>query len=172
MKVKKIMNAKTLLSCKLTAIGAVVGLLTLIRAQSTLGQSYSGQATVINLSHIHSQPIPGPIVICDTGPLPSIGGNLTVSFGGTNAFGGALVFQNASASTAGAGGQANSQASVQNFTLELLDANGGVDTLTPPFIGPNANPPLPPSGPTIGGRPLISGLGLNVPSPLGTPPAH
>src|SRR5260221_10798312 len=134
------MNAKTLLSCKLTAIGAVVGLLTLIRAQSTLGQSYSGQATVINLSDIHSQPIAGPIVICDTGPLPSIGGNLTVSFGGTNAFGGALVFQNASASTAGAGGQANSQASVQNFTLELLDANGGGGTPPPAFLRANPDP--------------------------------
>ena len=40
--------------------------------------NYSGQATVINITDVHA-PIPGPIVICDTGPLPPSGGFLQAS---------------------------------------------------------------------------------------------
>jgi len=36
------------------------------------GTYYSGQATVINMTDAHNYP--GPIVICDTGPLPTSGG--------------------------------------------------------------------------------------------------
>lgn len=53
----------------------------LLRAQLVLGQpsqstgvSYSGQATVVSLTDIHN--FSSPIVICDTGPLPSSGGTL------------------------------------------------------------------------------------------------
>lgn len=140
-------------------IGIVAGLLAMLGVQSALGQSYSGQATVINLSDIHNQPIPpGGIIFCDTGPLPGIGGNLSVSVAGTNAYNGALAFQNASAATVGASSQANSQASVQSLTLEFMDANGGANTLTVDSISVSASAICDTNGPVVGGSSQISGL--------------
>src|SRR6185295_790670 len=70
-------------------------------AQAT-GNTYSGQATVINITDIH-QPFPGPIVICDTGPLPSTGGFLEASVLETNVANGELTLELAHATTSGDG---------------------------------------------------------------------
>src|ERR1700722_20212551 len=102
------------------------------------GVSYSGRATVVNISNIH-EPAPNPIVVCDTGPLPSTGGNLSVSFGSGNIYGGVL-FSNASATTSGQNAQSASVASVQSFTLIFQDMSGGANhTLTAASISANAS---------------------------------
>src|SRR5690242_7789237 len=70
----------------------------------TTATSYSGQATVVNLGNIHN--FPSPIVICDTGPLPSSGGSLEATVSDTNVNNGALTFDTADAFTTGDGNQA------------------------------------------------------------------
>src|ERR1700722_7621071 len=117
----------------------------LLRAQVlTLGNaqlqatavSYSGQATLVTLSDIHN--FPSPIVIGDTGPLPSSGGTLEVSILDTNVDGGALTFDTAKAFTTGDGSEARSDTSINDFQLQIMATNGMVTILTADFIGSEA----------------------------------
>src|SRR6266478_1083323 len=84
--------------------------------------NYSGQATVINITDVHA-PIPGPIVICDTGPLPPSGGFLQASVMETNVANGALTCELARATTRGDGPEAISASSVNNFYIEIMAAD-------------------------------------------------
>jgi hypothetical protein len=143
----------------ITAGAGFAVLLALLGAQSTLGQSYSGRATVVNISDI-SQPSTNPIVIADTGPLPGSGGDLSVLIGSANYYDGAVTLQNASVSTSGTNDTSVSAASVQNFSLEFTDMSGDgvVHILTAASISANATANLSSSGVTVSGSSQITGL--------------
>jgi len=152
------MSSNQFWSPKLAAISAITGLLALIGTATLHAQSYSGQATVVNISNIH-QPSPVPIIIADTGPLPGTGGNLSVTVASANVDGGAVTLQNATASAVGQGGQSSSQASVQNFSLEFMDmVSGAAHTLTAVSISASATAACISNGPAIGGTSQVSGL--------------
>ncbi len=69
--------------------------------EGTSGITYSGQATVVDLTDIHN--FPSPIVICDTGPLASGGGFLEATVTETNVDNGALTFNQSRATCSGNG---------------------------------------------------------------------
>lgn len=98
--------------------------------------SYSGQATVCNLGNIHN--FPSPIVICDTGPLPSSGGTLEATVLETNVDNGALTFDTADAITTGDGDQSRSSISVNDFHLTMLAADGTITTVNANHIASSA----------------------------------
>jgi len=129
-------------------------------AQAT-GNTYSGQATVINITDIH-QPFPGPIVICDTGPLPSTGGFLEASVLETNVANGELTLELAHATTSGDGAAATSQTSVNNFTVMIMAADGTESSLRADFIGSQAMASCEPNGKVdLSGSVDIQGLVVN-----------
>ena len=143
------------------AISAAAGLLALTGVQSALGQSYSGEATVININHI-SYPSTNPIVIADTGPLPNSGGNLSVSVASSNAYNGALTLQNASAAASGQNSASVSAASVQNLSLEFQDmTSGATHTLTVSSISANASATCTASGVSVSGSSQVAGLAID-----------
>src|SRR2546422_3642027 len=91
------------------------------------GISYSGQATVINITDIHNNP--SPIVICDSGPLPSAGGFLEASATETSVADGALTFDMANAETSGDGPEARSETCLNNLFLEIMASDRVTSTL-------------------------------------------
>jgi len=125
------------------------------------GVSYSGQATVIDVTDIH-QPFPGPIVICDTGPLPSAGGLLEASVTETNIASAALMLEMAQASCSGEGPLTTSASSMQNLIVEIMATDGTMSTLRANFVAAEANASCRPNGAVdIGATVDIQGLVLN-----------
>ncbi len=123
--------------------------------------NYSGQATVINITDVHA-PIPGPIIICDTGPLPPSGGFLEASVMETNVANGALTCELARATTRGDGPEAISATSVNNFYIEIMAADGTISTLRAHFISSEAVASCEANGRVdLNGGVLIEGLVLN-----------
>ena len=104
--------------------------------QST-GVSYRGQATVINVTDIH-QPFPGPIVICNAGPLPSAGGFLETSVTETNIANGALMFELAQASCSGEGPVTTSASSGQSLIVEIMATDGTMSILRANLVAAEA----------------------------------
>ncbi len=90
--------------------------------EGTPGVTYSDQATVINITDVHNYP--SPIVICDTGPLPSAGGFLEASVTEANVANGALVFELGHATCEGFGPKVQSATSLNNFFLEIMAMDG------------------------------------------------
>jgi hypothetical protein len=159
------MKNKSFQSFKFKALSAAISLLggALFHSQALAqsgGVSYNGRATVVNISDIHDS-TPNPIDVCDTGPLPSAGGNLSVSLGSGKICGG-ILFSNASATTSGQNNQSASVASVQNFTLIFSDISGGaIHTLTATSISANASAHCTSSGVTVNGSSQITGLTID-----------
>jgi len=165
------MNSKVPRLYKLITTVAVAGLLgwALAGGLSALGQlmtvptstgvSYSGQATVINLQDMHNS---APIVICDTGPLPSTGGFIESSVIETNVSDGELTFELADATTDGNGPEARSAASLNNLFLEIMATDGTVSTLRADFISAEASASCEPNGKAdVSATVRIEGLVLN-----------
>ncbi|MEW6304812.1 MAG: choice-of-anchor P family protein [Verrucomicrobiota bacterium] len=158
---------------KVLSVGAAAGLLAIgladgqrtLKAQtvsigSVSAVSYSGQATVVDIRDI-SQPFPGPIVICDTGPLPSSGGFLEASVASTNIADGALTLELARATTSGDGPEARSETSVHNFYV-LVHTDVGFTSIRANFIGASATASCRPNGQVdVQGETLIEGLVVN-----------
>ncbi len=143
-------KSKWLRKTKSVTASACVGLLALaladgqrpLRAQlieafgQSTGASYTGQATVVDITDIHN--FPSPIVICDTGPLSSLGGTLEATVQETNVFNGALTLENADAVTTGDGAEAIAHTSVANFQIQIMALDGTVTTLTADVIASEA----------------------------------
>jgi hypothetical protein len=129
-------------------------------SSSSTGISYSGRATVVNITDIHN--VPGPIVICDTGPLPSSGGFLEATVMQTNVANGELTLELAHATTSGDGPVTISQSSVNNFVVNILATDGTESTLRADFIGAQAMASCRPNGKVdVSGSVTIEGLVLN-----------
>ncbi len=167
-------KSKWLRKTKTVTASACIGLLALaladgqrpLRAQlieafgQATGTSYSGQATVVDITDTHN--FPSPIVICDTGPLPSSGGTLQVTVLETNVDNGALTLENADAITTGDGAQAISDTSVANFQLQIMALDGTVTTLTADVIMSEAAATCKQNGNvTLTSSVLVEGLALN-----------
>jgi hypothetical protein len=147
-----------------TSLLAAVCLWTVFGTQRTLAQtgvSYSGRATVVNVTDIH-QPVPGPIIIADTGPLPSTGGFLEASVLETNIANGELTLELAHATTSGDGPEARSETSVNNFVVMIMATDGTESSLRADFIGAQATASCKPNGnAVVSGGVTIEGLVLN-----------
>src|SRR6476469_5940532 len=86
---------------------------------------YSGQATLINFTNIHMGP---PFVIIgDTGPLPTTGGNIEISSDATNMVG--LSLDLSSASTRGIDDASSSSVSLNNLSVTIETLAGTRHTL-------------------------------------------
>jgi len=128
--------------------------------EGTPGVTYSGQATVINITDVHN--FPSPIVICDTGPLPSAGGFLEASVTETNVANGALVFELGHATCEGFGPKVQSATSLNNFFLEIMAMDGTISTVRATFVSSEANASCGPNGSvTVSAGVVIEGLVVN-----------
>jgi hypothetical protein len=81
---------------------------------------YSGQAIALKIDGV-TKPVPGPIVLCDTGSLPVTGGHLQVSQSNFTYAGGALTIEHASAMTSGSGRQAFSASTLSGYRVEFIE---------------------------------------------------
>lgn len=161
------MNRKFPLPSSWMALGLLAGLLagSLAKPQPAAGQlasgvSYSGRAVVVNITDAHS--FPGPIVICDTGPLPASGGFLEASVMSTNVADGALTLELARATSSGDGPEARSETSVNNFYLAIRATNGTISTLRADYIASSAVASCQPNGRVdLSASVTIEGMVLN-----------
>ncbi|MHB8522065.1 MAG: choice-of-anchor P family protein [Limisphaerales bacterium] len=140
------------------AMAAGVWLLGLAAAKAdTASPTYSGQATVIDVTHMHNSP---DIIIADTGPLPPTGGNVEVSVGETNMFG--LSLEMAEASTLGDGDTASSRASLDDLTIVFVTMETGVtNTITVDSIVSEAEARCQGNNVALSGSARIDGLVVN-----------
>lgn len=100
--------------------------------------TYSGRATAVRIDDVH-EPIPGPIIIADTGPLPSSGGLLEASENdyvlyGTDGVTVALGIEAAYSVTAGSGAEASSDTSLSGFQVRFDTPQGNRVTITADYI--------------------------------------
>ncbi|HUR45793.1 MAG TPA: choice-of-anchor P family protein, partial [Candidatus Saccharimonadales bacterium] len=115
---------------------------------------YSGQATLINFTNIHMGP---PFVIIgDTGPLPSTGGDLQVSVDPTNMVG--LSLDLGSASTRGIDDAASSAVSLNNLSVTIETVVGTRHTLVAESIMLDAAATCTATGPVLTAHSQIVGL--------------
>jgi hypothetical protein len=84
---------------------------------------YSGQAVALRIDGV-TNPTPGQIVLCDTGPLPASGGVLHVSRADFSYAGGALTVAHADAYTSGSGPQAISHSTLSGYRVEFVVQDG------------------------------------------------
>lgn len=104
--------------------------------------AYSGEATALRIEDVEV-PIPGPIILAATGPLPTTGGSLQVSetdyvLLGTDGRTVALGVEAAFASTVGAGVQAESDSSLTGFEVRFDVPGGPRVTITADYIAASA----------------------------------
>lgn len=86
---------------------------------------YSGQATLVYLTNGLSEP--HTILLGDTGPLPASGGTIEVIVGATNIS--SLDVGMGRAFTTGAGNEARSEVSIQNFSFMFHTTNNDIHTV-------------------------------------------
>ena len=85
---------------------------------------YSGQAVALRIDGV-TQPVSGPIIICDTGPLPSSGGFIQRHESNVNIASGALTLAEAAASVSGSGPQAAAESTLTDYRVEFVVDDGG-----------------------------------------------
>jgi hypothetical protein len=95
--------------------------------------SYSGQATALKIDGIVN-PTPGQILICDTGPLASTGGALSVSQSAINLHGGALTIDHANAQATGSGPEASAESTLVNYHVEFISHDGLHVTINADYV--------------------------------------
>jgi hypothetical protein len=120
--------------------------------------SFSGQASVVHFTNLHSAP--ATVIIGDTGPLPSAGGHIEVSVLATN-IAGLLELETAHASTRGAGSTARSEASVCSLIVTVQTPAHGQRVLGVEWLGVSAQAECSARGILLMGRTSISGLTLD-----------
>ena len=128
--------------------------------EGTSGVSFSGQATVVDLTDIHN--FTSPIVLCDTGPLPSSGGFLQASLSETSVANGALTFTMARATTRGDDSLSVSDSSVNNFFIEVMASSGATFTMRANFMSTEATASCDSTGhASVGANAVFEGLVIN-----------
>jgi hypothetical protein len=164
------MHKTSLRLCRIITLCAALGLLgwSFVDGPRALGQllgfsstgtSYSGRATLINLTDMHNSE---NIVICDTGPLPSSGGFLEVTVTETNVENGALTLELGRAAIDGNGPETRAQTSMNNFSLVIQATDGTISTLRADFVASEAIASCQPNGNAdVSANVRIEGLVLN-----------
>jgi hypothetical protein len=107
--------------------------------------AYSGRAFALKIDGITSSQ-PGPIVIADTGPLPSAGGTLEVSDANVNLSNGAMTIGTADSLVTGVGPQTLSESNMANYHVEFITHDGVHVFIDADFIGATATASVSPSG--------------------------
>src|SRR4051812_4356840 len=79
--------------------------------------AYSGRAIAVRIEGARNA---GPIVVADTGELPTAGGAISVSNSMVNYVNGALTVETADAEVEGAGPEATADARINRFHVEVL----------------------------------------------------
>lgn len=100
--------------------------------------AYSGQATALVIEDVEV-PIPGPIILADTGPLPTSGGLLEASEDnyrllGTDGVTVALGFDAAYSVTSGGGTESNADSTISGFEVRFDSHYGRRVTITADYI--------------------------------------
>lgn len=103
--------------------------------------SYSGRAIALRIDDVEV-PVPGPIIVADTGPLPSSGGHIEVSEANVNVGNGALTVGLAYAVTSGAGTQAASDTTLSEFHVEIVTPAHGSVMIDADYIAASASASL------------------------------
>ena len=88
--------------------------------------SFSGQATLVYLTNGLMEPT--TIYLGDTGPLPATGGSIEVTVGATNIS--SLELGMGRAFTSGAGNEARSEVSIQDFSFTFHATNNDIHTVS------------------------------------------
>ncbi|MDQ3174993.1 MAG: hypothetical protein M3Q91_15025 [Acidobacteriota bacterium] len=119
-------------------------------AEQQAPNTFSGRATAFNatIAGINA-------TLVDTGPLPAAGGVITGSLLSGSVLGGALVTGLLSATTQGAGDQSRSQATIENFVL-----NVGGNTITGVIVATSSQCKCT-GGPICDGGVFIGNLRIN-----------
>lgn len=84
---------------------------------------YSGQSIALRIDGV-TEPTPGQILLCDTGPLPPTGGTLHVTHSDFSYGGGALTVDHADAFTSGSGPQTISHSTLSGYRVEFVVQDG------------------------------------------------
>lgn len=85
--------------------------------------TYSARAIALRIDGV-TQPVSGPIIVCDTGPLPASGGALSVGESNVNIANGGLTIDQASATAFGGGAEASADATLSGYRVEFLTEEG------------------------------------------------
>lgn len=86
--------------------------------------AYSGQAVALRIDGV-THPVSGPIIVCDTGPLPAAGGLIEKAEADVNIASGALTIAQASAQVSGIGPVAAAESTLTGYRVEFVVADGG-----------------------------------------------
>lgn len=90
---------------------------------ATGSATYSGQALALRIDGV-TDPTPGQILLCDTGPLPAGGGVLHVTRSDFTYGGGALTVAHADSYSSGSGPQAVSHSTLSGYRVEFVVQDG------------------------------------------------
>ncbi len=129
------------------------------RAASSV--SYSGRAIAFHVDGV-TEPVAGPIVIGDTGPLPSAGGTLEQHATNVSIAGGALTIDTVDASTTGSGPQTVSETRLSGYHVHFITSDGEDVYIDAAYIAASADVSLNPGGKaTAQASVTIQGLTVN-----------
>lgn len=104
--------------------------------------AYSGQAVALKIDGV-TEPVPGPIVIADTGPLPSTGGSLVADVADYELLASdgvtvALGIDLAQATTYDSGSATNSDSSLSGLQILFQASDGELVSITADYVGGSA----------------------------------
>lgn len=154
-------GAVTTRAARLLGLGLV---LWLIRAERVSGQqnanSFSGEAVLVSATDLHT-PISGPIIIGDSQGLSPVGGVRIATVPFTNILDGLLILSNGSATVVGGGILESSSASFENFSIQFLDTNNTLNTLSVTSLLAISSALCDVTGPSVSFTSQIVGLTLN-----------
>lgn len=85
--------------------------------------TYSAHATALRIDGV-TQPVSGPIIIADTGPLPSSGGFIQKTESGVDIANGGLTIAEVEAVASGAGPQAAAESTLTKYHAEFVVTDG------------------------------------------------
>src|SRR3954470_15389197 len=110
--------------------------------------TYSGRAVALDIEDVQV-PVAGPIILADTGPLPTAGGSLEAGISdytllGTDGVTVALGVDFAHAATAGSGPETTSDSTLSGFQVRIDTPSGSRVTITADYIGASASAALAP----------------------------
>jgi hypothetical protein len=94
------------------------------KPSSASSVSYSGRAVALRIDGV-TQPVAGPIIVCDTGELPHAGGFIQRTEANVNIASGALKIANAEAQVSGSGPETAAESTLTGYRVEfVVDDNG------------------------------------------------
>jgi hypothetical protein len=123
--------------------------------------SYSGRAVALRIDDVEI-PIPGPIIVADTGALPSSGGLLQTSQSDVNIAGGALTIALATAMTSGSGPETTSDSTLNDLHIVINTPSNGTVVIDASYIAASASASCDQSGrASVSARVTVQGLTVN-----------